>query len=409
MRSGGALSRPRGMVYEGRMSGTTRHRTADAPTARRTGRPLVLLVNGLHAKSGGGVTYLANVLPLFAAEPDVEVHLCVHRDQATLPFGGGDAVRRHVLDFRTGFWRLLVREQIEVPRLARRIGADVVFSPANYGPLGAPCPVLLLRNALDVAGVERRPVKVAYWALLSLATAASLLSCRRAVAVSAYAARAASGPVPERVRRRIAVVPHGVGPPFAPPPAGADREPFVLAVSDLYVQKNLDTLIRAFAAVARDRPALALRIAGRPVDEDYAASLRRTVATLRLDSRVTFLGHVGTPELAGLYRRCAAFVFPSTVETFGNPLLEAMASGAPVACSDAAAMPEVAGDAALLFDPRDEGAVAAAITRLLDDTDLARDLGRRAAERAAGFTWRETAARTLAVIREAAGRASDGS
>jgi len=109
--------------------------TGEAGALRGAERKLVLLVNGLHAKSGGGVTYLANVLPLIAAEPDVEVHLCLHRNQRDLPLGGGDAIRRHVFDFRTGFWRLLVREQIEVPRLAQEIGADVVFSPANYGPL----------------------------------------------------------------------------------------------------------------------------------------------------------------------------------------------------------------------------------------------------------------------------------
>jgi len=144
--------------------------TGESRTVGGAERKVVLLVNGLHAKSGGGVTYLANVLPLIAAESDFEVHLCLHREQQDLPLGGGDDVRRHVFDFPTGFWRLLVREQIEVPRLAQKIGADVVFSPANYGPLRARHSVVLLRNALDVAGVERRPLKIAYWALLALAS-----------------------------------------------------------------------------------------------------------------------------------------------------------------------------------------------------------------------------------------------
>lgn len=367
-------------------------------------KKLVVLVNGLHAKSGGGVTYLANVLPLIAAEPDVDVHLCLHRDQQDLPLGGGGAVQRHVFDFATGFWRLLVREQIDVPRLARRIGADVVFSPANYGPLTVRRSVVLLRNALDVAGVERRPTKLAYWALLSLATATSVWSCRQAIAVSAYAARAAAGPVPARARRRITVVPHGVGPPFSPPLPGAEREPLVLAVSDIYVQKNLETLVQAFASLADRRPELRLKIAGRPVDQGYFASLRGRISGLGLDSRIDFLGHVETQDLAELYRRCAVFVFPSTVETFGNPLLEAMASAAPIACSDATAMPEVTGDTALLFDPTDPQAMAAAIVRLLDEPDLAHVLGQSAAERAREFTWEKTAARTLAVLRNAAGR-----
>jgi len=382
--------------------------TGEAGALRGAERKLVLLVNGLHAKSGGGVTYLANVLPLIAAEPDVEVHLCLHRNQRDLPLGGGEAIRRHVFDFRTGFWRLLVREQIEVPRLAQEIGADVVFSPANYGPLWARHSVILLRNALDVAGVEHRPLKAAYWALLKWATAASLRICRRAIAVSEYAAGAAAGPVSERMRCRITVVPHGVGPPFSPRSPETDREPFVLAVSDIYVQKNLTTLVGAFASLAGTRPELSLRIAGRPVDEDYFASLRRTVSDLNLDDRVVFLGHVETEDLAKLYRRCTVFVFPSTVETFGNPLLEAMASGAAIACSNAAAMPEVAGDAAVMFDLSNPNAMASAIARLLDDPDLARDLRQRAAERARAFTWSNTAARTVDVLRDAAGCATDG-
>jgi len=381
--------------------------TGNAGAVRGAERKLVLLVNGLHAKSGGGVTYLANVLPLIAAEPDVDVHLCLHRDQQNLSLGGGDSVQRHVFDFPTGFWRLLIREQIEVPRLARRINADVVISPANYGPLTARHSVILLRNALDVAGVERRPLKAAYWVLLKWATATSLRTCRRAIAVSEYAARAASGPVSERVRRRITIVPHGVGPPFSPPSSETDREPFVLAVSDIYVQKNLSTLVHAFASLAGERPELSLKIAGRPVDEDYFASLRRTVSDLNLDGRVNFLGHVETEDLAELYRRCTVFVFPSTVETFGNPLLEAMASGAAIACSNAAAMPEVAGNAAAMFDPSDPDAMASAIAQLLDDPDLAGEFRQRAAERAGAFTWPNTAARTVEVLREAAGRVDD--
>lgn len=182
----------------------------------------------------------------------------------------------------------------------------------------------------------------------------------------------------------------------------------MLAVSDIYVQKNLTTLVGAIASLAGTRPELSLRIAGRPVDEDYFASLRRTVSDLNLDDRVVFLGHVETEDLAKLYRRCTVFVFPSTVETFGNPLLEAMASGAAIACSNAAAMPEVAGDAAVMFDLSNPDAMASAIARLLDDPDLARDLRQRAAERARAFTWSNTAARTVDVLRDAAGCATDG-
>ncbi len=372
-------------------------RDAEAAASRR---PLRLLVNGLHSKSGGGVTYMQNMLRLFAAAPDVDVHLCIHEDQRDLVAGAAEDITVHVLPFKSGFWRLLVREQWEVPRLARRLAADVTFSPANYGPLFAPNTVILLRNAINVAFVEHRPVKLAYWAMVYVGTALSLMVSRKAVAVSDYARRAVAAGLLGAFRDRITVIPHGVGEPFSPNGATADRDDFVLAVSDLYIQKNLKNLLRAFAHLGRTRPATTLKIAGRPLDVAYYADLRQMVVDEGLRDRVQFLGHVPPEDLAALYRRCAVFVFPSTVETFGNPLVEAMACGAPIASSRAAAMPEVLGDAAVYFDPGDVAGMAGAMDKLLADPELGRSLGQRAAARARAFSWSRTAARTLDVIRE---------
>lgn len=362
------------------------------------GRPLRLLVNGLHAKTGGGVTYLRNMLPLLAAADGLDLHLCLHDGQAGLSADALDGVTVHRLTFKSGFWRLPIAEQIHVPRLARRIGADVTFSPANYGPVMAPNTVILLRNALGVAFVEKRPLKVAYWALVTLGTGLSLMACRRAIAVSEFARRSA-GIIPWS-RQRIAVIPHGVSTAFSP--GVGERNGFLLAVSDLYVQKNYERLILALARLRETRPDIVLKIAGRPVDRDYEQTLIRLIVRLGLEDHVRFLGAVTEAKLADLYRRCAVFVFPSTVETFGNPLLEAMASAAPIASSNTAAMPEVLGEAALFFDPASVEDMAAALGSLLDDGDLRRDLSAKAAARARQFSWQKTARATLDVIRDAA-------
>ena len=101
--------------------------------------------------------------------------------------------------------------------------------------------------------------------------------------------------------------------------------------------------------------------------------------------------------------KCDIFVFPSVVETFGNPLLEAMSAGAPIACSKTAAMPEVIDDAGLLFDPNDADDIAAKIERLLMDADLRRMLGEKALLRSQQFTWERTAHQTAHVLRDALG------
>jgi glycosyltransferase involved in cell wall biosynthesis len=364
--------------------------------------PVRVLINALHAKSGGGVTYLRNLLPRFGADPDLEVHLCLHENQLAAFPEPVDGIRVHNVRFRDGFTRRLVWEQTALPLLAKRIGAEVTYSPANFGPLLAPAPVILLRNSVAVGESEKRYSKRLYWKALGAMTWASLLCCRRAIAVSDYARGALTRRLPSSVVGRVEVVHHGVDPIFSPPPPGQGREDFVLAVSDLYIQKNLLRLLDAFAVVRREFPHISLRVAGGALDADYARDLHRTVAKRDLDGHVRFLGHVPAHELADLYRRCVLFVFPSLVETFGNPLVEAMACGAPIVSSDATAMPEVLGDAALFFDPRDTPAMAECIATVLRDTDLRCRLGTRAEARARHFSWDETARRTARVIHSCA-------
>ena len=360
--------------------------------------PVRVLINALHARSGGGVTYLRNLLPRLGADPGLEVHLCLHESQLDTFPEPLEGVRMHGVRFRDGFARRLIWEQTALPLLARRLSAEVTFSPANFGPLLAPAPVVLLRNAVAVGESETRLSKRLYWKTLGAMTWVSLLRCRRAIAVSAYARDALTRRLPPSIARRVEVVHHGVDANFSPPPSGAAREDFLLAVSDLYIQKNLHRLLDAIAIVRREFPRVSLRIAGGAPDADYAETLRRTVAERDLGGHVRFLGHVPARDLVDLYRRCALFVFPSLVETFGNPLVEAMACGAPIVSSDAAAMPEVLGDAALFFDPRDTPVMAERIAVALRDGDLRHRLGKSARARALQFSWDETARRTVRVL-----------
>jgi len=373
--------------------------SANRETGRR--RPVRLLVNGLHSRSGGGATYLRNMLPHFAADPDIDLHLCIQDDQRHLLPADTSRITLHVPPEDYRFWRIQIWEQTALPGLARRIGADLTFSTSNYGPLAIGKSAVLIGNALAVFGIDRRLSKRLYWTAVTLGTALSLIRARRVLAVSAYAADAVMGMLPKGLRKPVAAIHHGVGPAFSPPPPETGREEFLLAVCDVYVQKNLENLVLAVARLRDRHPEISLKIAGALIDPGYLETLKGTIAANGLTDRVEFLGLVELEDLAGLYRRCRLFVFPSLLETFGIPLIEAMASGAPIASSDAAAMPEVVGDAGLYFDPTDVGNVAEVIGRLLDDAGLREDMSRKALARAAGFTWEKAAAETLAVLKDA--------
>ena len=155
--------------------------------------------------------------------------------------------------------------------------------------------------------------------------------------------------------------------------------------------------------IREEFPEIRLKIAGRRNDVGYYEELKKLIDDSQLEECVSFLGEKSVLDLIELYRNCSVFVFPSTVETFGNPLAEAMACGAPIAASNAAAMPEVVGDTAQLFDPLDSNDMARQILRYLKDPEFAQSMGARGRERSKMFSWPETARKTSDVLFTSAG------
>jgi len=177
-------------------------------------------------------------------------------------------------------------------------------------------------------------------------------------------------------------------------------KPFVLFVSSLWPYKNCDGLLRAWAVARPGLQGRQLAIVGAGRDERYLASLKSLTAELGITEDVVFVGGVPLEQTVSFYRAADLFVYPSLNETFGLPILEAMACGCPVVTSDTSAMPETAGGAAVLADPKDPESIARAITEAIGPgRDRMRDLGLK---RATEFTWGATAAGTLDVYREAA-------
>jgi glycosyltransferase involved in cell wall biosynthesis len=180
------------------------------------------------------------------------------------------------------------------------------------------------------------------------------------------------------------------------------NKPFVLFVSSLWPYKNCDGLLRAWALARGDLGDRQLVIVGSGRDEKYVARLHSLASELGITGDVVFTGGVPLEETVRFYQAADVFVYPSLNETFGLPILEAMACGCPVVTSDTSAMPETAGGAAILCDPKDPASVARAIVEAAaPERDRLRDLGLR---RASQFTWAATAGSTLDVYREAADR-----
>jgi glycosyltransferase involved in cell wall biosynthesis len=295
-----------------------------------------------------------------------------------------------------------------VPAVARRKRLDVLHSLANGGPPITPG-VARVITLLDLIWLHQQEQwdspramrKLAFLSRVSARTAHRVIT----ISNSARDDLVANFDLP---LEKIDVAPLGVRipqradvPPDLRSRLGLGDEPIVLCVAQMRPYKNLGSLIRAMAKLG-DVPAT-LVLAGLPTPHE--AELRSLVETLGVTGRVRFLGWLSDADLEGLYHLATCFVLPSLIEGFGLPVLEAMARDVPVACSNRPALPEVAGDAALLFDPEDQREVTSAVRRLLGDEELRAQLVASGRERVRLFPWERTAEATLASYR----RALDGS
>lgn len=371
----------------------------------RVGLNLIYLVPG---ETGGMEVVARELIPeLRQIDPRLELTAFVNREAAQAAEGPWLKEIPHVVvpvhARRRAEW---VRgEQQLLPRLARRHGIEVLHSLASTAPgWGAFRRVVTIHDLI----YRIHPEAHAGGRTLGMRVLVGLAARRshRVIADSSSTrddlVRLLSVP-PDR----IDVVPLGVrrSDRVGPTPEHVLRSqyelgdrPIVLSVSAKRPHKNLARLLDALSTIPRDeRPMLV--VPGYPTWHERA--LRNRAAELALESDVRFVPWVPDEDLEGLYQASRCFVFPSLYEGFGLPVLEAMQRGLPVACSSSSSLPEIAGDAALLFDPENTMALATAIGRLLKDDELCMRLAAAGRRRAAGFTWERTARETLAAYERA--------
>jgi glycosyltransferase involved in cell wall biosynthesis len=214
--------------------------------------------------------------------------------------------------------------------------------------------------------------------------------------------------------RKVVVVPNAVSSQFRPMDRRVAwsaleekfgvRGPFVLTVGDLQPRKNHLGLLKAFEEAVRAHPQLPHQLVFVGKETWYSKILHRAVERSSVKGRVHFTGFVEDSDLVSFYAGCDLFVFPSFYEGFGLPILEAMACGRAVACSNTTAMPEVADAAGILFNPRSTAEMVRAIGDVLLDAELRQRLERLGSQRASLFSWEKAAERTLDVYAQVAGR-----
>jgi glycosyltransferase involved in cell wall biosynthesis len=351
---------------------------------------------------GGTEIYLRSLLGALA-EVDRENQYIVFTNRETgaaiVPAQPNFAAARQPVRAAVRPWRILW-EQSMLPLAAARRKLDVLLNPGFTAPVICPCPCVTVFHDLQH---KRHPehfrwFDLPFWRLLLWLAAHR---SRRLLAVS-EATRADLLRYYRIPEDKIRVVPHGVEERFFE--IGRQRgQPgnYLLAVSTLHPHKNLDRLVRVFARFSERRPEMRLVIAG--MRGFYAEELERLIAALGLEGAVELTGWVSRERLAELYAGAWAYINPTLFEGFGMPVLEALAAAVPTACSSIEPVRSVANDAALLFDPTNEDAMLEAMTRIVGDDGLRAQLAAAGPRRASEFSWRTTAEKTLALLREAAG------
>ncbi|MCH7837091.1 MAG: glycosyltransferase family 4 protein [Chloroflexi bacterium] len=303
----------------------------------------------------------------------------------------------------------LAWEQARLPSLLRRHEIDLLHSPHHHTPLAT-----------------RRPRVVTFHDVTFLVLPERYTTARRLymATVTRAAARVADTIITpsQTIRRdvidrlgvpdeRVVTIPDAAGPQYVPieDESVLDRlrqqyqlpNRYILSIGSLEPGKNRGRLIQAYAGLEDAGVDCPLVVAGLPAwryEGDYEQARRLG------QGQVRFLGYVPDGDLPALYSAATLLAFPSLYEGFGLPVLEAMSCGTPVVTANVAATAEIAGDAALLVDPRNVGALAEAMGRLLSDDALRADLRARGLERAKQFSWQRTARETLSVYESVAAK-----
>lgn len=363
----------------------------------------------LQGRRYGVARYTMNLLRHFVEiDPDNEYVVYLSEDIEPLGFSS-DSLRLEVIASE----RIpLAWRHVHLPLAMRRDRVDLHFSPSYFLPLFKVCPYVDVVHDLSFKAHpewfsrdKRMKFDGLFWRFVKKA--------ERIITVSEHS----KGDIVRFLGAdpaRISVIYEAADERFRPVRddelLDAVRrkyglaEGFLFTAGSIHTRRNLERLIAAVGRAGRELgTSPTLFILGTPAQFSAPVDIAGATAAAGLDGRVTHSEYVSEEDMLLLYNACGMFVYPSIYEGFGLPVIEAMACGAPVACSNVTSLPEVGGDAVEYFDPMDVGGMADAIAGVLGDDALKERLSSAGLERAATFSWRRAAEETLAVFNEVAG------
>jgi glycosyltransferase involved in cell wall biosynthesis len=362
-------------------------------------------IDGRKLHDYGIGTYVRNLVSELARQDGDESYhvLCREPDR---DFVRSLGARFEPLVEHAGHYSL--REQISVPRALSRARVQLFHAPHYVVSPLTRCPyVVTIHDCIHLRFPQYLPKRGAHFYAKTMMHMAARRACR--VLTVSEASKQDILHYLDVPAAKVEVIYNALDERLAAPPTAADiqrvRErylltaPFILYTGNIKPHKNVDRLIEAYSLLRpRGFEHVKLLIIGDEISK--YPNLRRLIHRFQLHQHVRFLGFVPDATLAALYRLASVFVFPSLYEGFGLPPLEAMALGAPVITSNVSSLPEVVGDAALLIDPMDSGAIADAMARVLGDAALREDLVRRGHARVGCFSWARSVARVRDVYHE---------
>jgi glycosyltransferase involved in cell wall biosynthesis len=384
-----------------------------------------IFVNALAASAGGGITYVRNLLQQLECKSDLEATVLLSRDlRKKLSCAENISfIERQVPHVAWRFWR----EQQEIPSLIRAAGADVLLSAGNFAVWNSPVPqILLSRNALytskDFLRDLQRRGDYRLWMDNQFKAMVARKSIQRAECTVAPT-EAFAATLREWSGRNVVAIHHGfdqglfvngakpLSPDLEAKLALASCSLRLLFVSHYNYYRNFETLIRALRMVKQQiaprtvKLILTCNLKANGKAHAYATeSAASLVAALGLEADIIELGTVPYHLLHHVYRYCDIYVTPAYAESFGHPLVEAMASGLPVVASDLPVHREICGNAAAYFPRFSPSALAGQVRRIVECPESGRSMKEQGMMRAREFSWSDHVDQLLRVARDLTGQ-----